>query len=421
MILEKGSNGEDVKILQNKLNTLGMDAGEVDGIFGDKTDKAVKELQYIFSLAADGIVGTQTFLLFDKLNQIKNFKLDEFRCRHCKKLKLNINLLLKLEDLRKAIGDKPMIINSGYRCPIHNKAVGGIKNSEHLKGNAADIRVNSLTPNHIYKIADKMFNGVGLYNTFTHVDVGVNKYRWDKSTKVVENNIVHEPKTIKKFDSFIYYLETDKNMFVDADLGVRFKKERVSEIVKNTPGTIAGINAGFFSKAKDSEHNTLYISKGLFHNPPSPITMDFIYYKDGTTEIRNIKEYNQAELSGLQQEAYWAIGTSYSLVQKGKFNLENFGNFSHAKNKEPRTMIGQKENGNFIIAVADGRSKISKGLNAQEQAEVMLELGCYNAVNLDGGGSSTFVFVRNGKAIVYNNPSDGVERAVGSVILVKMA
>ena len=48
-----------------------------------------------------------------------------------------------LEPLRKAVG-KPVIINSGYRCWLLNQKVGGARNSQHLKGQAADIRVTSV-------------------------------------------------------------------------------------------------------------------------------------------------------------------------------------------------------------------------------------------------------------------------------------
>ena len=110
----------------------------------------------------------------------------------------------------------------------------------------------------------------------------------------------------------------------------------------------------------------------------------------------------------------------YALVIDGKVNLMLSEKFSHSAGKEPRTMIGQKADGTFILAVVDGRSTVSAGMTAHEQAEFMLSMGCINAVNLDGGGSSTMVITRAGKPLVYNSPSDnGVERAVGSVILVK--
>jgi len=137
----------------------------------------VKELQSIFGLYADGIAGNDTIYLLTQLDKITHFKLDEFRCRGCEELKLNINLLLKLEELRKLTG--PLIINSGYRSISYNNYVGGIKDSEHIKGNAADVVAINMSPDKVYYIADKLFSGVGKYNTFTHVDVGINRYRWN--------------------------------------------------------------------------------------------------------------------------------------------------------------------------------------------------------------------------------------------------
>lgn len=49
-----------------------------------------------------------------------------------------------LEPLRQHIG-KPLVISSGYRCPQVNTLVGGVKNSQHMKGEAADLRIPSLT------------------------------------------------------------------------------------------------------------------------------------------------------------------------------------------------------------------------------------------------------------------------------------
>jgi len=411
--LSKGRANNEVKILQSKLNDLRINAGLADGIFGNNTALAVKELQSIFGLVADGIAGKNTFDLLAKLDTITHFKLQEFRCRHCGKLKLNIDLLLKLEELRKQTG--ALIINSGYRCPTHNKNVGGITNSEHLKGNAADLNATNMHPRDVYNIADKMFNGVGKYNTFTHVDVGINSYRWNNSNeKVTPTKPTDRLKHIRKFDTDIYYYVTNENEFIDVDLGVRFEKETVSKIVKDKKA-IVGINGGFFGASKASEHIGLLIDEGLYYNPPNANFVEMIYYKSGITEIINMAEYDRRILSDLQVNAHWAIGTSYSLVQNGKINLENADKFAHSKSKQPRTMLGQKFDHTFILAVADGRSVTSKGLTAQQQAQFMLELGCYNAVNLDGGGSSAMVY----KDKLINKPSDGSERKVGSVILVK--
>ena len=88
--------------------------------------------------------------------------------------------------------------------------------------------------------------------------------------------------------------------------------------------------------------------------------------------------------------------------------------FDHSKSKQPRTMFGVKADKSFVLVVADGRTSTSKGLTAQEQAEVMLSLNCIFASSADGGGSSEMIV--NDKIV--NKPSDGVERSIGSAIVV---
>lgn len=110
----------------------------------------------------------------------KNFKLKEFQCKDGSKLvKIDSQLLNKLQQLRDIIG-KPIIINSGFRTPEHNKRVRGAENSFHLQGKAADIQVNGITPKQLAKYAEKVgFNGIGVYKTFIHVDVRDYKARWN--------------------------------------------------------------------------------------------------------------------------------------------------------------------------------------------------------------------------------------------------
>ena len=132
----------------------------------------------------------------------------------------------------------------------------------------------------------------------------------------------------------------------------------------------------------------------------------------------NLQGYDSKVLSEIQATAEWAIGTSYSLVQYGKINLENYEKYAHATQKHPRTLLGQKKDGTFVLVVVDGRATSNAGVTAQQSAEIMSDLGCYNAVNLDGGGSSTMVVLENGVSRVKNQPSDGGQRAVGSVLLV---
>jgi exopolysaccharide biosynthesis protein len=81
----------------------------------------------------------------------------------------------------------------------------------------------------------------------------------------------------------------------------------------------------------------------------------------------------------------------------------------------PRTSAGVSRDGRFLYLVTvDGRSLVSNGLTVSELAGLLDQAGADDAVNLDGGGSSTFVVRGPGEpsATVRNVPSDGTERAV---------
>ncbi|MGQ9629671.1 MAG: phosphodiester glycosidase family protein [bacterium] len=80
----------------------------------------------------------------------------------------------------------------------------------------------------------------------------------------------------------------------------------------------------------------------------------------------------------------------------------------------PRTAVGVTEDNHLLLVVVDGRRLGSVGISLRDLAKLMLSLGAYQAMNLDGGGSSTMVY----RGRVVNIPSDGRERPVSAVILV---
>ena len=67
--LKKGSKGQAVKDLQEALKALGFDVGAVDGVFGKKTEDAVKAFQKLQEIDADGIVGPVTWINIDEADQ----------------------------------------------------------------------------------------------------------------------------------------------------------------------------------------------------------------------------------------------------------------------------------------------------------------------------------------------------------------
>ena len=86
-------------------------------------------------------------------------------------LKNLYKLTQALEGARIRLGNRPITITSGYRTPSHNKTVGGAKNSFHLCGMAADIVVEGLSPRQVQVILKDWPGGMGLAETFTHLDI----------------------------------------------------------------------------------------------------------------------------------------------------------------------------------------------------------------------------------------------------------
>ncbi|AKU42643.1 peptidase [Vibrio phage H188] len=110
-----------------------------------------------------------------------HFKAKEFMCNcGCGQTKPNSELMAVLQLVRLHF-NKPVVITSSYRCPKHNKAVGGASKSKHLEGIAADIQVKDIEPMEVYHLLDSIFPnhyGIGSYKTFTHIDVRPTKARW---------------------------------------------------------------------------------------------------------------------------------------------------------------------------------------------------------------------------------------------------
>ena len=73
-----------------------------------------------------------------------------------------------LEPVRERLG-RPIIVNSGYRCPIHNAAVGGVANSQHLRGEAADLHCYDNRRLARIIVEQGRYDQLIIYPTFVHV------------------------------------------------------------------------------------------------------------------------------------------------------------------------------------------------------------------------------------------------------------
>lgn len=109
------------------------------------------------------------------------------------------------------------------------------------------------------------------------------------------------------------------------------------------------------------------------------------------------------------------IGGAPMLIKKGIINITYneeimWGSGVGYDNRDPRTAVGYTNTKHIIMLVADGRSGISEGVSLPELAQIMSDLGCYEAINLDGGGSSQMAIDDK-----YVNTPAGI-RAVPSIL-----
>jgi hypothetical protein len=104
----------------------------------------------------------------------------------------------------------------------------------------------------------------------------------------------------------------------------------------------------------------------------------------------------------------FVVGGSHVLIQDGEPSDLN----SHSGGRHPRTAIGIDNERFVYFVVVDGRSSVSLGMTLAELQQYLSQLGLVNAINLDGGGSSSMVLQQS----VMNTPSGGTERSVAAVV-----
>ena len=107
------------------------------------------------------------------------FSYSEMACRHCGRALMQAAFMDRLDFARRALGG-PIVVVSGWRCPDHNKAVGGAEASLHMQGRAADlfygetVRLGDL----FEACRSAGLTGFGIYRSWLHVDNGPRRMWW---------------------------------------------------------------------------------------------------------------------------------------------------------------------------------------------------------------------------------------------------
>lgn len=175
----------------------------------------------------------------------------------------------------------------------------------------------------------------------------------------------------------------------------------------------AGVNADFFRINGDYSPQGLCVKQGKVLSGVNGRPW-FGITKDGKPVMGDASDYSK--YAGKLQEA---VGGSTVLLRDGL--VENVGYHSaSAADRHPRTLVGVTAQGTLLIIAIDGRqATLSNGASFSDLAWILLELGATDAVNLDGGGSTTIITsTEAGKYKIRNSPSDGSLRNVYNSLVV---
>ena len=199
-----------VKQIQCLLTYLGYSPGTIDGIEGRNTQGAIRAFQADYGLTVDGIFGIGTEARIrevvasgeppqqpqdaqgteggaDWWQDIRYFKRAEFRCP-CGRcggfpVEPQESIVRTVDEIRYRLGIPISIVDgggSGVRCAAHNAEVGGVANSQHLFGLAADLH-SAVSPGQMKAAAEEVLGhtgGIGLYGWGIHVDTRQGYARW---------------------------------------------------------------------------------------------------------------------------------------------------------------------------------------------------------------------------------------------------
>ena len=282
-----------------------------------------------------------------------------------------------------------------------------------------------------YAFADYLFLTAGAQMTNPYYQV------FSSKTSMLAPGVTQEIKMAQTQDDrqIVYYIATADVSRDDVDVyanygdndGSQIKMVRVTDQMKAAEknhsdpadpryipnySAVVGINGDFYNMSNGWPSGAL-VMEGVEYSGVGSENF-FGILKNGTPIIGGKEEWN-AHKGEIQE----AIGANIWLVKDGKIAITNTSNYY--TQRAPRSCVGITYDGRVVLMALDGRQDpFSAGGSNIEIAQIMLDAGCVSAVNLDGGGSTTFATKAEGSntITVTNRPSDGYERSVSSSLMV---
>jgi hypothetical protein len=189
----------------------------------------------------------------------------------------------------------------------------------------------------------------------------------------------------------------------------------VSTFASQIPGTMLAVNGSYYNTANHIPVQYLRVTGYSYvSNLATAGTSALLADSTG----RNVSVSYKSDISG----GNWAnlpqaniMATLYEILKNGE-NATLANDTYMCYTRHPRTAVGKTADNKLLVVVVDGRSSRAAGMTLPEMQVLMKALNCVNAINMDGGGSSTFWVKGYGSNGVVNIPSDGSQRAVANAI-----
>lgn len=312
-----------------------------------------------------------------------NFLVKEFACKDGSDyILIDTELVKLLQNIRNHF-NKPVTINSAYRNPTYNKKVGGVSNSQHTKGTAADIVVSGATPKEVAQYAEHLMpnsGGVGLYKTFTHVDVRSSRARWQNyGTEIAVKGFSGYTEPTNTIPTAKYHIEGTTHI-IEIDPRNIWAVETQNSTSKTPYNNF--VNSVFFM----AQRNGLMYPQGIMVNGGQVLCNNATHGKPVSTIIVHDKDNVEfKKVTDITKENnVWFAVSGYGIYPYITAEQEGFtGKFSDVLRTTNRPIIGHRKSDNKIVVA------VRANTSAQRAQQTAKNLHLDFAISLDGGGSTT--------------------------------
>ncbi len=329
------------------------------------------------------------------------------------------------------VSTRTQVRNAVYNAYTGNKVISTLEGTREFNSDDLDnLRIACC-----YAFADFICRRAGDF-----VEVTENPYysNFSTSTSILAPGVTQEINYATSADGkqMVYYLATaditreDVHVFANYSDNdpTKWKMQRVldqanaaqkkygdpeSDLYIENYNVIVSTNGDGYNMST-GEPGGLLVMKGIEYHPVDKGGF-FAILDDGTALIGTREEWPLYK--DQVQEAIGGFGTR--LLKDGEICVTR--SETYYVDRAPRTAVGITRTGKVVLMVLDGRQDpFSCGGSMEEIAQIMREAGCVDAINLDGGGSSTFVARQEGadELTVMNSPSDGSARSVSTSLMI---